>query len=124
MSTRPTSGPGPSNSTSLPVRRSTTTPRPRSESVVTSRCVSPCRLSERSSTPEAVTPPPAKGSPPTSRTLTAPSRSTQPLRRAPLVQHGRDDHAPVLRLMVLHQRDQGPPDGHGRAVQGVHVLGL
>ena len=47
-----TSGPGPSSSTSSPVRRSTTTRTPSSSSSRRRRAaVSPCRLSERSSTP-------------------------------------------------------------------------
>src|SRR3954462_5989861 len=127
MSTRlsPTRGPGPSRRTSSPVRRSTTTRTPSSSTRrATSPGESPWRLSARISTPGAVAPPRVSGSPPRSRTLTAPPRSTQALRRSPLPQDVGNDHAAVLGLVRLHQRDQRPADRHGGAVQRVHVLGF
>ena len=125
---RPTSGPGPSRRDSPLVRRSIT-PRhaARLSSCSTSRGDRSCRLSERSSTPARVSPPPASGSPPRSRALTAPSSSSQAhpsVAGAPQAcsTSGHRDRA-VLALVVLHQRDQRPPDGHRGAVQRVHVRG-
>src|SRR3954454_18332667 len=64
------------------------------------------------------------GTPPRSRTLSAPSRSTQAGRRAPLLQARGDLDAAVLCLVVLQQRDQGARDRDRGAVARVDVLEL
>src|SRR3954454_11211859 len=64
------------------------------------------------------------GTPPRSRTLSAPSRSTQAGRRAPLLQDRGDLDAAVLCLVVLQQRDQGAGNRDRGAVERVDVLEL
>ena len=103
------SGPGPSDSTSYSLRRSTTSVRPSSSSRSMSAGVRACRLSERSSRPAVISPPSLVGIPPTSRRLARPSssihiRRTRPSLRSP-------DHA---------TRSAGPVAGEVEPAPGQH----
>src|SRR6516225_3475381 len=112
-------GPGPSSSTSAVVRRSTTVVTPiSSTSLLTSAGDSSCRFSERSSRPYLVSPPSSVGSPPTSRTLTAPSRSIHTM--SLLSQIGQDGQDAAVVVVGLLQVQLGEDR---RGVLGDRALG-